>query len=153
MFNQFEHTAWRVETRRRYATDEVTDTYAQFTRGEPVDWAGKDAEWCAERREQAALGKRFERLRIVDNPPTRGHLYLLGNARRNSAGGDDIRQFWRVDTDRRRDRRDVALGTVDRGRAQREHLPPYLAHAAESAVYGADAHRIISAARQALNVA
>lgn len=38
LFTQFEHTAWRLETRRRYASDEATDTYAQFTRGEPVDW-------------------------------------------------------------------------------------------------------------------
>lgn len=100
LFTQFEHTAWRLETRRRYASDEVTDTYAQFTRGEPVDWEGKDAEWCTERREQTALGKRFERIRIVDNPPTPGQLYLLDNARRNSAVGEDIRQLWRVDAER-----------------------------------------------------
>ncbi len=35
LFTQFEHTAWRLETRRRYASDELTDTYAQFTRSEP----------------------------------------------------------------------------------------------------------------------
>jgi hypothetical protein len=100
LFTQFEHTAWRLETRRRYASDEVTDTYAQFTRGEPVNWDGVDAEWCAERREQNALGKRFERLRIVDDPPTPGQLYLLDNARRNSAVGEDIRNLWRVDAER-----------------------------------------------------
>ncbi|MFI8529048.1 DUF6879 family protein [Streptomyces aquilus] len=100
LFTQFEHTAWRLETRRRYASDEVTDTYAQFLRGEPVDWTGRDAEWCAERREQVALGKRFERVRVVDNPPTPGQLYLLDNARRNSSVGEDIRQLWRTDADR-----------------------------------------------------
>ncbi|WP_327432764.1 DUF6879 family protein [Streptomyces sp. NBC_01236] len=100
LFTRFEHTAWRLETRRRYASDEVTDTYAQFTRGEPVDWEGKDAEWCAERREQTALGKRFERVRVVDNPPTPGQLYLIDNARRNSAVGEDIRQLWRADAER-----------------------------------------------------
>jgi hypothetical protein len=100
LFTQFEHTAWRLETRRRYASDEVTDTYAQFTRGEPVNWEGVDAEWGAERREQTALGKRFERVRIVDSPPTPGQLYLLDNARRNSAVGEDIRSLWRADAER-----------------------------------------------------
>ncbi|MDQ1029422.1 hypothetical protein QF035_007004 [Streptomyces umbrinus] len=100
LFTQFQHTAWRLETRRRYASDEVTDTYAQFLPGESVDWEGRDAQWCAERREQTALGKRFERVRIVDNPPTPGQLYLLDNARRNSAVGEDIRQLWRADAER-----------------------------------------------------
>lgn len=100
LFTQFEHTAWRLETRRRYASDELTNTYAQFMRCEPVDWEGVDAEWCQERREQAALGKRFERVRIIDHPPTAGQLYLLDNARRNSAVGEKILNVWREDTDR-----------------------------------------------------
>jgi len=100
LFTQFKHTAWRLETRRRYASDEITDTYAQFAQGESVNWEGVDAEWCAERREQTALGKRFERVRIVDNPPTPGQLYLLDNARRNSAVGEDIRNLWRSDAQR-----------------------------------------------------
>lgn len=74
LFTTFKHTAWRLETRRRYASDEDTETYAQFTRGEPVVWDGVDSEWCVKRREQSALGKRFERVRIVDNPPTDGQL-------------------------------------------------------------------------------
>jgi hypothetical protein len=100
LFTRFEHSAWRLETRRRYASDELTGTYAQFTRGEPVSWEGADAEWCAERREQVALGKRFERVRIVDDPPTAGQLYLLDNARRNSAVGETILNLWRQDADR-----------------------------------------------------
>ncbi|MET8183729.1 DUF6879 family protein [Streptomyces sp. NPDC005336] len=100
LFTQFEHTAWRLETRRRYASDELTDMYAQFSRGGPVNWEGVDAEWCAERREQTALGKRFERVRIVDDPPTAGQLYLLVNARRNSAVGEKILNLWRADADR-----------------------------------------------------
>lgn len=90
LFTQFEHTAWRLETRRRYASDELTDTYAQFTRGEQVHWDDTDSEWCANRRAQTGLGKRIERVRIVDDPPTVGQLYLLDNARRNSAVGEAI---------------------------------------------------------------
>lgn len=102
LFTQFAHTAWCLETRRRYASDELTDTYAQFMRGDPVDWEGVDAQWCAEHREQVALGKRFERARIVDNPPTAGQLYLLDNARRNSAVGERIRNLRREDAGRLR---------------------------------------------------
>ncbi|ARF56959.1 DUF6879 family protein [Streptomyces gilvosporeus] len=100
LFTSLEHTAWRLEARSRYASDESTATYAQFTRGEPVVWDGLDAEWCANRRAQSALGKRFERVRIVDNPPTTGQLYLLDNAKRNSAVGEDIRNLWRADAER-----------------------------------------------------
>ncbi|MFE1768571.1 DUF6879 family protein [Streptomyces angustmyceticus] len=99
LFTTFKHTAWRLETRRRYASDEASDTYAQFLRGEPVAWDAVDSEWCANRREQSALGKRFERVRIVDSPPTAGQLYLLDNARRNSAVGEDIRNLSRAEAE------------------------------------------------------
>ncbi|MFD9570950.1 DUF6879 family protein [Streptomyces sp. NPDC059982] len=122
LFTRFEHVTWRLETRRRYSSDEATETYAQFTRGEPVNWEGANPEWCAERREQVALGKRFERVRIVDEPATPGQLYLLNNARRNSALGEDIRVLRRSDAERLRlpeedfwilDSRTVALLNFD----------------------------------------
>jgi hypothetical protein len=94
MFAKLKHSAWRLETRRRYASDEETDTYAQFVAGEPVTWYLDDP-WCVGRREQSALGKRFERVRILDEPPTEGQLYLLDNARRNTAVGEDIRVLTR----------------------------------------------------------
>jgi hypothetical protein len=97
LFTQFQHTAWRLETRRRYASDEATDTYAQFLRGEPVNWEGADADWCAQRREQSALGKHFERVRVLDAPPTDGQRYLLDNARRNTAVGEKIHCLGRAD--------------------------------------------------------
>ncbi|MYV50230.1 DUF6879 family protein [Streptomyces sp. SID2888] len=99
LFTQFKHTAWRLESRRRYASDEQTETYQQFTGGEPVNWEGVDAEWCVERRQQIALGKRFERVRIVDTPPTPGQLYLLDNARRNSSVGETIYSLRRANAD------------------------------------------------------
>ncbi|WP_414168832.1 DUF6879 family protein [Streptoverticillium reticulum] len=101
MFESFEHTAWRLESRRRYRSDEETETYRRFTRGEDAGWDPDDP-WCTSRRAQAALGKRFERVRIVDNPPTPGQRYLLDNARRNAAVGEDIRNLWRSDAARLR---------------------------------------------------
>ncbi|MEU1019265.1 DUF6879 family protein [Streptomyces sp. NPDC005900] len=90
MFTSLKYSAWRLETRRRYAFDEQQETYAQFLAEGRVDWDLNDP-WCAERREQTALGKRFERVRILDEPPTVGQRYLLDNARRNAAVGEDIR--------------------------------------------------------------
>jgi hypothetical protein len=98
MFATLRHSAWRLETRERYAEDEVTDTYQQFAAGEPVTW-DLDDPWCTNRREQAAAGKRFERVRILDEPPTPGQRYLLDNARRNSAVGEDIRVLTRRQSD------------------------------------------------------
>ncbi|MFD4855172.1 DUF6879 family protein [Streptomyces atratus] len=95
MFAKVKHSAWRLETRRRYASDEETETYAQFAAGEPVTW-DLDDEWCTNRRERSALGVRFERVRLLDEPPTPGQLYLLDNARRNAAVGEDIRTLPRA---------------------------------------------------------
>ncbi|GAA1393148.1 hypothetical protein GCM10009639_25820 [Kitasatospora putterlickiae] len=99
MFENFEHTAFRLETRRRYRSDELTDTYRRFAAGQAAGW-DLDDPWCCSRREQVALGKRFERVRIMDSPPTPGQRYLLDNAERNSAVGEDIRYLWRADADR-----------------------------------------------------
>lgn len=99
MFENLQHTAFRLETRRRYRSDEQTETYHQFATGQPADW-DLDDPWCRSRREQVAMGKRFERVRIMDNPPTPGQRYLLDNAKRNSAVGEDIRYLWHADADR-----------------------------------------------------
>ncbi|GAA1915201.1 DUF6879 family protein [Streptantibioticus ferralitis] len=101
MFNTFEHTAWRLETRRRYKSDEQSETYRRFVRGEDPDW-DMNHPWLVARREGAAQGKRFERVRIVDNPPTVGQRYLLNNARRNIQAGEDIRNMWRQDAEKLR---------------------------------------------------
>ena len=98
MFTSLKHSAWRLESRRRYASDEETETYRQFARGETVNWDLEDP-WCVERREQVALGKRFERVRILDTPPTEGQRYLLDNARRNTAAGETIRTLTRAQAD------------------------------------------------------
>ncbi|MFD7774247.1 DUF6879 family protein [Streptomyces sp. NPDC059753] len=101
MFTSLKHSAWRLETRRRYASDEDTDTYAQFLAEGRVDWDLNDP-WCVERRDQKALGKRFERVRILDEPTTEGQRYLLDNARRNTAAGEDIRVISRALADEHR---------------------------------------------------
>lgn len=98
MFTTLKHSAWRLETRRRYASDEQTSTYAEFLRTGTVDWP-LDDEWCLNRRAQRDFGKRFERVRILDAPATEGQRYLLDNARRNVQVGEDIRTLTRAEAD------------------------------------------------------
>ncbi|MFE5582611.1 DUF6879 family protein [Kitasatospora sp. NPDC056531] len=99
LFKTLQHTAYRLETRGRYRSDELTETYRRFAAGLDPEW-DLDSPWCRSRREQSALGKRFERVRIMDNPPTLGQRYLLKNSERNGEVGEDIRYLWRADAER-----------------------------------------------------
>ncbi|MFW5420569.1 hypothetical protein J0910_28545 [Nocardiopsis sp. CNT-189] len=95
----FEHTAWRLETRTGYASDKAEPDYQDFLRtGETPD--DSDNPWFADVRRMVAEGKRYERVRLVDDPPTEGQRYLLSNARVNIAAGEDIRYMWRSDAQR-----------------------------------------------------
>jgi DNA-binding transcriptional regulator YiaG len=99
MFTTFEHSAWRLEGRRRYARHERLPEYTAFTTGEHVHWDLQDP-WCRNRREQTALGKRFQRVRVIDEPYTEGQLFLLlQNTPRNAASGEDIRFLTRGKAD------------------------------------------------------
>ncbi|WP_331461651.1 DUF6879 family protein [Streptomyces paludis] len=99
LFETFEHSAWRLETRRGYASDREDETYREFIETGTVQWDSNSA-WCRNMRHQTSQGKRVGRVRIVDAPPTTGQLYLLDNARRNAATGEDMRNLWRADADR-----------------------------------------------------
>ncbi|MFF3684940.1 DUF6879 family protein [Streptomyces sp. NPDC002187] len=98
LFENFQHTAWRLETRARYASDEATDTYAQFLRGERPAW-DMDTAWSNTIRQKTAQGARVERVRVVDSPATTGQLYLMAHARKNAALGEDVRILWRADAE------------------------------------------------------
>ncbi|MEU0943219.1 DUF6879 family protein [Streptomyces canus] len=106
LFEIFEHTAWRLETRRRYASDESTETYAQFLAEGRVDW-DMSSWYCRTISSQTAAGKSVARVRLVDDPATTGQRYLMVNAERNTELGEDIRTLRREDADR------LKLGTED----------------------------------------
>jgi hypothetical protein len=94
LFRDFEHTAWRLETRRGYASDRNNPKWARFLVGEDI--AGEpDNSWRANVRAQVSLGKRFERVRVVDQPLTQGQEFLLASAPSNVAAGEDIRTLTR----------------------------------------------------------
>ncbi|MFF1638327.1 DUF6879 family protein [Streptomyces sp. NPDC058246] len=101
LFENFEHTAWRLETRRRYASDESTETYAQFVAEGRVDW-DMSSWYCETIRRQTGEGKTVARVRLIDDPATTGQRYLMINAERNTELGEDIRTLRREDGDRLR---------------------------------------------------
>ncbi|MBP0455435.1 hypothetical protein J5Y04_38835 [Kitasatospora sp. RG8] len=94
----FEHTAWRLETRTGYLSDKQMPSYSEFLR--TGDTAGEVGHpWFENVRRMVDKGKRFERVRLVDDPPTEGQRYLLACARTNVAAGEDIRYMWRSDAE------------------------------------------------------
>lgn len=100
LFRTFEHTAWRLETRRGYASDREDATYSEFveTGGITLDY---DDEWSRNIRRQVLAGKTIGRVRVVDEPPTEGQLFLLADSPRNTAAGEDIRCLTRSEADAR----------------------------------------------------
>ncbi|MGW7514613.1 DUF6879 family protein [Streptomyces sp. NPDC054796] len=93
-FEEFAHVAWRLETRRGYASDRDGERYQLFLAGRlPLDTSRP---WCVNVRRQTALGKRFERVRVVDDPPTEEQRFLFEGSASNNAAGEDIRNLWRA---------------------------------------------------------
>ncbi|WP_236240809.1 DUF6879 family protein [Streptomyces sp. CC228A] len=94
LFREFRHTAWRLETRRGYASDRRSPKWQRFLAGEDIA-REPDNVWRENVRTQTAQGKRFERVRLVDEPMTRGQEFLLASAPSNVAAGEDIRNLTR----------------------------------------------------------
>lgn len=53
-------------------------------------------------RAQTEAGKRFERVRLVDAPPTQGQRFLLATGMGNVEAGEDIRNMTRSEAERLR---------------------------------------------------
>ncbi|MFJ7069886.1 DUF6879 family protein [Streptomyces sp. NPDC101115] len=99
MFTEFKHTAWRLETRRGYATDRRGAKWARWKAGADIAAEPFD-DWRENVARQTAAGKRFERVRLVDEPLTEGQAYLLASGLGNVAAGEDIRNLTRAQAHR-----------------------------------------------------
>lgn len=99
LFTDFEHTAWRLESRQGYGSDRATERYQRFVSGGPVE-DDPAHPWLANIREQTRQGKRIERVRVVDDPPTVGQRFLIASGLGNVAAGEDIRNLYRSDAQR-----------------------------------------------------
>ncbi|WP_215455660.1 DUF6879 family protein [Streptomyces sp. ATCC 21386] len=96
LFTDFEHTAWRLETQRGYASDRRGPKWQRWQAGEDIANEPFDS-WRQSIRAQTSTGKRFERVRLVDDPPTEGQRFLLASGLGNVAAGEDIRNMYRAD--------------------------------------------------------
>ena len=93
LFQEFEHTAYRLETRERYVVDYEDDPFSAFLAGRPqYDWI---QDWEKLIRGAVAEGKRFERVRVVSEPPSDYTRFSLDVARLNVDAGEDIRYLLR----------------------------------------------------------
>lgn len=99
LFETFKHTAWRLETRRGYASDRQDPDFQAFlaTGSSPCD---PNEPWFVNIRAQTNAGKTVGRVRIADRQPTTEQRFLLDYARHNATVGEDIRYLWREDADR-----------------------------------------------------
>jgi hypothetical protein len=98
-FHDFQRTAWRLESRRGYAVDVGTPKWQRWKAGDDLGF-NPEHPWHANVRTQTEQGKRFERVRILDQPPTQGQRFLLASGAGNVQAGEDIRNLWRADADR-----------------------------------------------------
>ncbi|MFF7687295.1 DUF6879 family protein [Streptomyces syringium] len=99
LFEDFEHTAWRLETQRGYASDRLSPSWQRFMRGESFGF-NPESSWHANVRAQTRQGKRFERVRLVDDPPTEGQRFLMASGLGNVEAGEDIRNLYRSEAQR-----------------------------------------------------
>ncbi|MEW2631649.1 DUF6879 family protein [Streptomyces sp. NPDC048389] len=99
LFTEFKHTAWRLETRRGYATDRNSPKWARWKAGADIATEPADG-WRENVRRQTEQGKRFERVRLVDEPLTEGQEFLLASGLGNVAAGEDIRNLSRSAAER-----------------------------------------------------
>lgn len=95
LFQDFEHTAWRLESQRGYASDSQGAKWQRWKAGETIGRYEPEHPWHANVRVQTDAGKRFERVRLVDDPPTEGQRFLLASGLGNVEAGEDIRNLRR----------------------------------------------------------
>jgi hypothetical protein len=96
LFETFKHTAWRLETRRGYASDRQDPDFQAFlaTGSSPCDFSDP---WFVTIKTQTEAGRTVGRVRVADKPMTTEQRFLLDYARHNAAVGEDIRYLWRQD--------------------------------------------------------
>jgi len=91
LFRGFSRSARRLETRDRYAGDQALfDRWRRGELDEPA-LADKVAAWLEQVRASTAAGGRYERVRVVREPPTDYQRFALATCRASVEAGEDIR--------------------------------------------------------------
>lgn len=95
LFERYEHTAFRLETRDRYNEPYTAEALRRYLAGEPIDYSEREP-WGDKVRAAVARGKRMERVRVVTEPLTDYVRYSMHIARLNNEAGEDIRYLPRA---------------------------------------------------------
>ena len=90
LFATFERSAWRLETYPGYEVDEAADPPRRFTAPGVLDVSNR-ADWLTGVKNATAAGRRFERVRVLTDPPTPYQDFEMAVAAHNAAAGEDIR--------------------------------------------------------------
>lgn len=95
--DDFEHSAFRLELQPAYRVDHESGLFARFMAGDrtpPLDDQAS-LDWFAKVRRHVAAGKRFERVRVFEDPPTDYQRWLRWVSRWNVEAGEHQRYMTR----------------------------------------------------------
>lgn len=90
IFDDFEHTAFRLEVRDRYDEPYENESLRRFLAGEPDDLPWMQ-EWLDLVRAATSEGRQFRRVRVVSLPLTGYSRFGVWCAQVTNAAGEDIR--------------------------------------------------------------
>jgi hypothetical protein len=95
--HSLEHTAFRLELQDSYAEPEEDALFAAFLRGEPTnpETVPELAEWYKQIAAHVRAGKRFERVRVQQDPPTDYQRFERWLDRWNIPAGEIMRYMTR----------------------------------------------------------
>ncbi|MFE1100291.1 DUF6879 family protein [Nocardiopsis alba] len=90
LFRHYRHTAWRLETRTFYGVLHENEPFQRWLAGDDSDleWF---TPWLKMMRPELATGKRMERVRLIDDPPSDYLRWELWSTPYNLGIGEDIR--------------------------------------------------------------
>ncbi|MGH3861126.1 DUF6879 family protein [Actinokineospora sp.] len=96
LFDASRRSVWRLETRDEYHEPDEAEPLRRFLAGEPSDleWIADFYDWV---HAATLAGKRFERVRVIADPPTDYQRFLVSFTPAAVAKGEDIRL---IDADR-----------------------------------------------------
>jgi hypothetical protein len=96
LFLEFEHSAYRLESRESYKEASENEVFDRFTAGEVIDMGFLDG-WLDLIRSATAAGKRFSRVRVASLPLSDYNRFGLFCSKYANAAGEDIRYLSRDD--------------------------------------------------------
>lgn len=98
LLRSFDHTAFRLELQREYREPEEAETLARFQAGDPQDPTEVPMlrAWYDQVRALTSAGRRIERVRVHEDPPTDYQRWERWIGRWNIAAGETMRYLTRA---------------------------------------------------------